>query len=116
MKLNSITEILPISLLSFYVVLFLFLTDTEWYKINYDTIIVPIDFRLMIANILFASFYFKSWSVISKSAFITIILLNILTELSFDFVIENYYKIYQNIIIVFLCFAIYKSAEEKLNY
>lgn len=114
MKIKSVTQIFPITLLGIYMTLFFF-TSTEVYNQIYDNIIVRIDVSFFIISVLGAIFFFKHWNVLAKASFVTVLLLNILTELSFEFVIVNYYSIYQNIVVMFFLFIICEAGEKVLN-
>lgn len=106
MKVERVTEVFPLFLLGAYVTLFFF-TNESWYTEKlYNSIIVPADTVLFTITVFCVIHYFDTWTMVAKSAFITVVLLNVLTHLSFDFVIENYYRIYQNIIALFLLFNI----------
>lgn len=108
MKLKSITEIFPITLLGFYMILFFFV-DYIWYAKAYETLVEKTDTVLLIISILGAVKYFKEWKAYTKLSFITVVLLNILTEISFDVEINNYYIIYRNtIVIFFICMIGYE--------
>ena len=78
-----------------------FFVDYMWYDEAYEPFIEKIDTVLLLISILGAVKYFKEWKAHTKLSFITVVLLNILTEISFDVEIDNYYIIYRNTIVVF---------------
>ncbi len=104
MKIKSIAEFLPITLLGFYAVLFFF-TDTDWYR-EYYYIVIKIDTYFTFITLLSALIFYPTWEPQAKTAILTIILLNILTEVQFRTVIDNYYVLYKNIIILFFAYMI----------
>jgi len=108
MKLTSITEIFPITLLGFYMILFFFV-DYTLYDETYKPFIEKIDTLLLLISTIGANEYFEEWKAYAKLSFITVVILNALTEISFKVEIDNYYIIYRNaIIVLFICMIVYE--------
>lgn len=100
MRLSKISQWFPITLLAFYILL-LTLIDTELYASVYSTIVTRVDTALMCFTIIGAALFIKKWRLLAIVSFVTVILLNILTELNFRITIEYYYEFYILIIALF---------------
>lgn len=97
--LNSVSQIPPLFLLGVYITLFFF-TGFDIYFDQYSNL-AKIDTFLMITSIVGAIFFIRKWKNITVIGFITLIMLNILTEVGMRIRLANYYNIYENIIIAF---------------
>jgi len=109
---RSVTNILPIILIGFYSTLFFF-TDSDWYRNIYGDWIVKLDTILFCLSVSAALFYWNNWSNLAKISLLTVIILNILTHISFEIPLENYYRIYQNILLMFFFVMILSAQENK---
>lgn len=109
--LNSISKLFPKILLGMYSILFLFI-EAEWYFNIYGTVIIYVDSLLLIVSIL-GLYFFKSWDLVAKLSFKTIILLNILTQIHFEAEINTYYEIYKYVLILFLIEYFWFSNTQK---
>lgn len=82
-----------------YIVFYLF-TDTDWYYNYYDSVIVKIDCTLLALSVIGAFFFLRKWKAIPIISLSAVIVLNILTEISFRIEIVRYYEIYFSIIVL----------------
>lgn len=114
-KLIRVTQLFPILLVSMYVSLFI-CTDFDWYYDAYNSIIILVDSTLLILSLAGALLFIRKWNKLAITSFITVILLNILTEISFRIEIQYYYEIYESVIISFLILmAVFSKKKDKIN-
>lgn len=99
-KENSKTQYIPIFLIWFYTILF-FLTGSEAYADTYNTFIVFIDTFLLSLSILYYFSDGRKWGFMAKKSLLTVISLNVLTEMSFIVDMPNYFWYYSTIICIY---------------
>ena len=92
------SQYLPIILVWFYIILF-FCTNLQVYADYYD-VVKFIDTFLLVYSVLFYISDRSYWSYTAKRSLLTVIILNILTELSFRYEMPYYYLIYCIIIVL----------------
>lgn len=95
------SQYIPIVLVYYYISL-IFIVDLELYDYYYTSIITFIDIFLTTLSVLYYFSEGHKWGHTAKRSLITVLSLNILTELSFLVQMEQYYFIYT--LILFLYF------------
>lgn len=96
----SKSKYIPVVLIWFYITMF-FSTDLQIYARNYNTFIIFADTFLLVLSFLFYFSEGKNWNFISKKSLLTVISLNVLTEMSFLVNMPNYYNYYSIIILLY---------------
>lgn len=97
--LKNILQSVPVVMLVMYITLYFF-TYSDFYADVYDTI-TSVDTCLLLVSIVGAMMFIEEWKTIPILSFITVVLLNLLTELSFRVEITYYYEIYLLFITLF---------------
>lgn len=95
------SQILPIVLVWCYIILF-FCTNIQAYANAYDNIVAFLDTFLFVYSFLFYCSDGRKWTFWAKRSFLTVISLNILTELSYVVENQNYYFYYCLIITFYI--------------
>lgn len=111
-KLSTISQVFPVCLLVMYVVFYLF-TEMDWYYDLYDKVVVKIDSVLLSISLIGAFFFIKRWKILPIVSLSTVIVLNILTEVSFRVEITKYYEIYFSIIVLALLLMLILTTIKK---
>lgn len=100
MRSEERTGLIPIVLVWMYIIFF-FCTGLQLYADCYKTISF-IDTFLLVCSILFYFTDRSYWTYTAKRSLLTVIVLNILTELSFRYDMPYYYLIYEIVIVLYL--------------
>lgn len=107
---RSKSQYIPIVLVWFYIILYLF-TDLDIYASSYSTYIIFMDTFLLVWSILYYVTDGRRWGFVAKKSLLTVISLNVLTEMSFLFDMPNYYGYY----IIIICIYILSLAAGAYN-
>lgn len=94
-----------------YAILFLFI-DSEFLLENFRTF-ATIDTALFVLSIISAIFYFKKWNMITILSFKSVILANVLTEITMRAHVDLYEDIYKTIFVLFVVESFIFSDKRK---
>lgn len=108
------TELATLLLLAMYITLFIF-CDTDIYS-KLRPPLAAIDTILFIISTIGIIYYKRQWKLESTVTYSTIISLNLLTELDSRIPIDNYFDLYENIIIShFIIMIVFFLSNRKNN-
>lgn len=92
-KTVEIMQVLPQFILATYINFYFFISTEEYARI-YEYLPLADNILVTISVLLFSTGGYKIWNDISQRSFVTVIALNILTEISKYIYVEIYYELY----------------------
>ena len=110
--MDKVSQLFPITLLGMYTILYLFIDFQTYYEL-YNNIVILVDTILFIGSIGFAIFFIRKWKTLAIVSIITVIVLNVLTELDDRLKLTYYYEIYEGAIIMAFTMMIAFSKTNK---
>jgi len=92
-----------------------FIVETDIYYRLYDTIGIVDNIMVSISILGFLLGGYNLWNSLKVKSFATVIILNVLTELSYKMIMVNYYQIYSILICVFILTITMRKFSEAGN-
>lgn len=111
-KLILYLQVIPIILITSYVGFYFFINYQIYADLHYQYL-QPLDnVFVLVSLIIFIFGGYKIWSKLTIKSFLTVLLLNIITEVR----IENYYQIYSLIVQLFLITVLITQLPKKIRW
>ena len=111
-KIIQYLQAIPIILIASYIGFYFFIDFQVYADLHYSYLEITDNILVIISLITFTIGGYKSWSKIAIRSFVTIVLLNIITE----FHIENYYQTYSLIVQLFIITLLLTQIPKQLKW